>query len=180
MNLVNIPRVDNTQPGLSVTLYVACMGDIDTSAFPGMDTAGNVFENMIRTDPSQSITFLDPLTQGFATIEASIPNKNTWEETLEGDKGSKGNQASLTVILKGTSAQVRGFRDYVKNKELCILFKDKCGGPTLMLGEPCSEALIEESTTTSGATAGDSRETSITFMATTSIKEYTGTINLLP
>ena len=181
MNLINLGKQVNTPAGIDVTLYVACIADIDTSAWPAMDTGGNIYQNLVRTATGADITFNDPATQGFATIQALIPNKSGFENVLEGDAGSKTDTNSLSVILKGMSADVLGFKEYVKNREMVVLFKDKCGGETYLLGEPCSPVQISEGGANTGAAAGDSKETTLTFYTEGSVlKIYQGTINELP
>ncbi len=181
MNLINVPKQVNTPAGIDVTIYVACIDDIVTDPWITMDTAGDALQNLVRTDPASDITFIDPLTQGFATIQALIPNKSGFENVLEGDAGSKTDTNSLSVILKGMSADVLGFKEFVKNREMIVLFKEKCGGDTYLLGEPCSPVQISEGGANTGAAAGDSKETTLTFYTEGSIlKIYQGAINLLP
>ena len=105
MNLENVTKKPNTNPGITGTVYVACRSLIDV--FPGLTTVGTAAEQLIVI--TDDITFT-VVTDGFVKIDALLPKKSDWTSTLEGDRGSKSELNTLNIILAGTDIEIRAFR----------------------------------------------------------------------
>ncbi len=174
MELQDIGRIPNTAPGVSTVVYVAPLSKIDEDNFPVLRTDGNVYENAIET--TGDIIF-PVVGDGFYSIKALLPYKSNYTSTDEGDVGSKAALNNATFILTGTDVEVRGFRKLIRNEAVVLLWKDKCGTKINMMGLPCAPAYLSEGNLESGAAAGDSRQTSITFESQNEdLLIYTGAI----
>ena len=183
MDLIPIGRSASQQePGLNPRAYVALMREVDVAAFPADWAGGSIYENAVVLDPATPITFAVPLSDGFVEFQTT-PNKgNSGIEGL-GDPFNKSSENTVTVMYKGTEAEIRGFVELNKNEEFIILTQDKCGDNSEydLIGLPCSPAYIDTYSEVSGAVAGDVREWTISFKSQGKMtKKYRAAVNIQP